>query len=164
MRVTDWVTELLTEWALALTLLMWPWWVKIPIEDFTDATLTTLMTMMTMVTMTIMMMTMMSTFSENVFSENVFSGSVFSENVLFFFQKEIFCPLIKEEDKLSDLFQAWKWIKIFPFLVKELFSSSRKLVAISRGQKNLHETCVEWAQIHNTTRWVHHNVAIFSSE
>ena len=36
---------------------MWPWWVKIHIEDFADATLTTLMTMMTMVTMTMMKVT-----------------------------------------------------------------------------------------------------------
>ena len=47
---------------------------RIPIGDFTDATLMTIMTMMTM-------MTMMITFSENVFSENVFSGSVFSKSV-----------------------------------------------------------------------------------
>ena len=33
------VTYSLTESALALTLLMWPWWVKIPTEDFTDETL-----------------------------------------------------------------------------------------------------------------------------
>ena len=37
--ITYWVTE----WALALTLLMWPWWVMIPIEDFTDVILITLM-------------------------------------------------------------------------------------------------------------------------
>ena len=38
------VTYLLTYWlthsALALTWLMWPWWVMIPIEDLTDVTLT----------------------------------------------------------------------------------------------------------------------------
>ena len=39
---TNWVTES----ALALTLLMWPWWVMIPIEDFTDVILITLMTLL----------------------------------------------------------------------------------------------------------------------
>ena len=33
-HVSEWVTER----TLGLTLLMWPWWVRIPIEDFTDAT------------------------------------------------------------------------------------------------------------------------------
>ena len=42
MRVTYWVTH----WALALTLLMWPWWVMIPIEDLTDVILITLVTPM----------------------------------------------------------------------------------------------------------------------
>ena len=37
--LTDWVSN----WTLALTLLMWPWWVMIPIEDFTDVILMTLM-------------------------------------------------------------------------------------------------------------------------
>ena len=41
---------------------------KIPIEDFTDATLMTIMTMMTM-------MTMMITFSENVY---INEGAMFS--------------------------------------------------------------------------------------
>ena len=40
---SHWVTDWVTEWALALTLLMWPWWVMIPIEDFTDVILMTLM-------------------------------------------------------------------------------------------------------------------------
>ena len=39
MRVTHSLTYLLTYWTLALTLLMWPWWVMITIEDFTDVTL-----------------------------------------------------------------------------------------------------------------------------
>ena len=39
------VTDLLTESALALTLLMWPWWVMIPIEDYTDVILMTPMTL-----------------------------------------------------------------------------------------------------------------------
>ena len=33
------LTHLLTQWSLALTWLMWPWWVMIPIEDLTDITL-----------------------------------------------------------------------------------------------------------------------------
>ena len=33
------VSDLLTYWALALTWLMWPWWVMIPIEKLTDVTL-----------------------------------------------------------------------------------------------------------------------------
>ena len=33
--LSDWVSHS----ALALTLLMWPWWVMIPIEDFTDVIL-----------------------------------------------------------------------------------------------------------------------------
>ena len=37
--VTDWLTHLLTQSALALTWLMWPWWVMIPIEDLTNVTL-----------------------------------------------------------------------------------------------------------------------------
>ena len=37
--VTDSLTHLLTESALALTWLMWPWWVMIPIEDLTDVAL-----------------------------------------------------------------------------------------------------------------------------
>ena len=45
MRVTHWVSE----WAFSLTLLMWPWWVMIPIEDFTDVILMTLMTLMKVV-------------------------------------------------------------------------------------------------------------------
>ena len=40
------VTESLTEWSLALTLLMWPWLVMIPKEDFTDVILMTLVTLM----------------------------------------------------------------------------------------------------------------------
>ena len=32
-------THLLTYPALVQTLLMWPWWVRIPIEDFHDVTL-----------------------------------------------------------------------------------------------------------------------------
>ena len=36
----------LTYWTLALTWLMWPWWVMIPIEDFTDVILITLMTLL----------------------------------------------------------------------------------------------------------------------
>ena len=43
---SHWVTYWVTESALALTLLMWPWWVMIPIEDFTDVILITLMTLM----------------------------------------------------------------------------------------------------------------------
>ena len=39
MRVTHSLTHSLSHSALALTLLMWPWWVMIPIEDFTDVTL-----------------------------------------------------------------------------------------------------------------------------
>ena len=35
MGVTEWVTD----WALALTWLMWLWWVMIPIEDFADVNL-----------------------------------------------------------------------------------------------------------------------------
>ena len=34
MRVTHWLTYLLTEWTLALTLLMWPWWVMIPGDSY----------------------------------------------------------------------------------------------------------------------------------
>ena len=49
MRVTDWVTYWVTNSALALTLLMWPWWVMIPIEDFTDVILITLMTLMNVI-------------------------------------------------------------------------------------------------------------------
>ena len=37
------LTHSLSHSALALTLLMWPWWVMIPIEDFTDVILITLM-------------------------------------------------------------------------------------------------------------------------
>ena len=61
MRVTDWVTYWLSkrshwlywsdpgEWGYLLeTWLMWPWWVMIPIEDFTDVILITLMTPMTL--------------------------------------------------------------------------------------------------------------------
>ena len=33
------VTHSVTQWSLALTWLMWPWWVMIPIEDLTDITL-----------------------------------------------------------------------------------------------------------------------------
>ena len=33
------VSESLSQSALALTWLMWPWWVMIPIEDFTDVSL-----------------------------------------------------------------------------------------------------------------------------
>ena len=33
------VSSFLPYWALALTWLMWPWWVMIPIEDLTDVTL-----------------------------------------------------------------------------------------------------------------------------
>ena len=40
------VTDSLSKSALALTLLMWPWWVMIPIEDFTDVILITLMTLL----------------------------------------------------------------------------------------------------------------------
>ena len=40
--LTDWLTES----ALALTFLMWPLWVMIPTEDFTDVILITLMTLM----------------------------------------------------------------------------------------------------------------------
>ena len=43
---SHWVNDWVTEWALALTLLMWPWWVMIPIEDLTDLILMTLMTLM----------------------------------------------------------------------------------------------------------------------
>ena len=39
MLVTEWLTDLPSEWALALTWLMWPWWVMIPIEDLNDVTL-----------------------------------------------------------------------------------------------------------------------------
>ena len=39
-------SHLLTEWAFSLTLLMWPWWVMIPLEDFTDVILFTLMALM----------------------------------------------------------------------------------------------------------------------
>ena len=46
LRVTESLSHILTEWALALTLLMWPWWVMIPIEDFTDVILITLMNLM----------------------------------------------------------------------------------------------------------------------
>ena len=42
---SHWVTY----WSLALTLLMWPWWVMIPIEDFTDVILITLMALMTLI-------------------------------------------------------------------------------------------------------------------
>ena len=42
------LTDSLTEWGLALTWLMWPWWVMIPIEDFTDSILITLMDLMTL--------------------------------------------------------------------------------------------------------------------
>ena len=38
MRVTHSLTYSLTHLALALNLLMWPWWVMIPIEDLTDVT------------------------------------------------------------------------------------------------------------------------------
>ena len=37
--VTDSLTETVSQWALALTWLMWPWLVIIPIEDLTDVTL-----------------------------------------------------------------------------------------------------------------------------
>ena len=40
---SHWLSYWLSYWALALTLLMWPWWVMIPIEDFTDVILMTLM-------------------------------------------------------------------------------------------------------------------------
>ena len=40
------LTYWLTDWTLALTLLMWPWWVMIPIEDLTDVILITLVTLM----------------------------------------------------------------------------------------------------------------------
>ena len=40
---------LLSHSALASTLLMWPWWVMIPIGDFTDVILITLMTLMNVI-------------------------------------------------------------------------------------------------------------------
>ena len=45
--LTHSLTNWLSYWALALTLLMWPWWVMIPTEDSTDTTLMTLMTLIT---------------------------------------------------------------------------------------------------------------------
>ena len=35
----QWVSESISQWALALTFRMWPWWVMIPEEDFTDVTM-----------------------------------------------------------------------------------------------------------------------------